>query len=572
MKTNKYIFAAAAAFAAISCAKDNTAVVETAEKHIVRTTIEVTTDALTKADFNLNKDETAYQVSWENGDKVVVLQKRYPTTDHENAMNEFSYNGINFEGSIINPHAGSKWNAFFPCSQFSNFSSSSNTVKANLPNNQNGTKASFNSCYLMYRMNKSAEEETPSGQAEGADLTDVKLSFDLKGLSSIIKINVPSSLNLKTITLTAKDGSGNDVPIAGNITLQTAKGDAGLLNKGSGQIRKGDKNTIVVNAGEGTFSGEVYIYLLPDNYTSEYYYSTAAKLNFSFTNADGAVCDKVVDINPEHPLRGGVLHNFGSLPEVLPFPFDFSLIMNPSNNFKVKPAEYPNGTTFTYDYPGVEDATEAPAPTDNMYFTVTGTYNGATKTINAYYRVWSLVKESDFESDASQAGITSGTATTSEICFTSNDLVCTCPTGGKITFNNTTYTTFNGAKVNGVNTPISLCFNAIHDGMLSIGAAAASNGTANRTCYLYLNDDNIIVDETNECFIYTTNGGTGDYEFVKQVCDYMDVKANDRIKITPAWNGQRFKKIYLLQWGENVKAETKSVTSESLSGTHNYDI
>ena len=71
MKTNKYIFAAVAALIAVSCAKDNIAIVETTEKHIVRTTIEVTTDGLSKADFNLNKDETAYQVTWENEDKVL---------------------------------------------------------------------------------------------------------------------------------------------------------------------------------------------------------------------------------------------------------------------------------------------------------------------------------------------------------------------------------------------------------------------------------------------------------------------------------------------------------------------
>lgn len=574
MKTNKYIFAAVAAIAAISCAKDKTAVVETAGKHIVRTTIEVTTDGLSKADFNLNKDETAYQVTWENGDKVLVLQQGGKdaggTAVHETAMNEFTYGNGAFQGDIENPRAGSKWHAFYPYGIFTGFSSTAHIVYATLPDSQTGEKSNFNNGYIMYKLNVDPQSETPDGQSATTLIDDVSLSFTMKGFSSIIKLNVPEALNLKKIELTATDADGAAVALAGKIKLQTAKGDKGMINGGSGVINRGNKNKITIKNGDNVISGDVYIYLLPDSYNSEAepYYSSAAKLNFSFTNADGAVCDKVVNINPEHPLRGGVLHNFGSLPEVLPFPFDFQLIMNASNNFKVKPAEYPKGTTFTYDYPGVEDATVAPAPTDNMYFTVTGTYNGATKTINAYYRVWNLLTGDEFESDALAAGITSGTATTSEICFTSNDLVCTCPTGGKITFNNTTYTTFNGAN----NTPVSLCFNAIHDGMLSIGAAAASNGSANRKCYLYLNNNNVVVDETNGCFIYTTNGGTGSNEFVKQVCDYMDVKADDEVKVTPAWNGQRFKKIYLLQWGENVKAETKSVTAESLSGTHNYDI
>lgn len=569
MKTNKYIFAAAAAFAAISCAKDNTAVVETAEKHIVRTTIEVTTDALTKADFNLNKDETAYQVSWENGDKVLVLQQGGKdaggTAVHETAMNEFTYGNGAFQGDIENPRAGSKWHAFYPYGIFTDFSSTAHIVYATLPDSQTGEKSNFNNGYIMYKLNVDPQSETPAGQPATTLIDDVSLSFTMKGFSSIIKLNVPEALNLKKIELTATDADGTAVALAGKIKLQTAKGDKGMINGGEGKVNRGNKSKITVENDNDKISGDVYIYLLPDSYNSdaEPYYSSAAKLNFSFTNADGAVCDKVVDIDPGHPLRGGVLHNFGSLPEVLPFPFDFQLTVDPEDDFKVVPINAPTGTTFKYNFTKgdteYKDRTGAPIPEDNLYFTVTGTYNGATKTYGGYYRVWVLNGKADnqFAIDATKAGYTSGATKGVDGTFTSNDLSCYIPaTDGKITYNDA-YMQFNGQDGN----PSTLTYNTIYDCMVSFGTKIASNGAKNRQFVLYKN--NVQVGS------YTT---TTTSPAVSWAVDNISAKAGDAVKGAPARSGQRVYRIVILQWGENVKAETKSVTAESLSGTHNYDI
>lgn len=569
MKNYKFLATAMLSLAVISCTKVANIESEPSQPRLVSTRIEATTDELSKADFNLNTETQKYEISWASGDQLCVLQQggtNGGTTFHNTTMNEFTYSGDYFEGEIDDPRAGSKWHCFFPYDVFSGFSSTAHIVYATLPTTQTGDKSEFNKAYIMYKLNVSAKAETPAGLDPVSELEDVDLSFTLKGFSSVIKLNVPAELKLTEIKLSATDVDENPVYLAGKIKLQTAKGDNGMINGGSGKVNKGDKTSVTITRGGAVISDDVYFYFLPDAYEGSKYYSSAKKLCFTFTNKDGLECSKTVNIVDGHELTGGVLYNFGTLPQTLPFPFEFQLTSNASNNYKAKPAGYPSGTTFSYYYNDQWNS-EPPTVEDGLYFTVKGTYNGAVSEINALYRVWDFKNGEDFMTDAVAAGLVSGTAATSEVNFTSNNLRCMCPSGGKVTGNDA-YLTFNGVT----DTPWGLSYTSLYNGKVSIAVTAASNGTANRKCRVYIGETEIIGDSTNQCFVYTTNGGTGDNEFAKKVVDGLGVNENDVIKLAPAWNGQRLKKFLILEWGGNVSAVTRSGETENLDGTHNYDI
>lgn len=580
MKTKLFILATAAAILAVSCNKVETDHPSDA-LNVVKTTINVSTEALTKADFNQAVADGPYAITWQTDDKVVVLQRQYPTdTYNENAMNVFTYTGSSFDGSITNPRAGSKWNAFFPSDQFSDFSSSSNTVKAVLPHNQNGTKGAFNTCYLMYKLNRAADSETPADQAQGTALDAVDLSFTMKGLSSVIKLNAPAALNLKTITLTAKDETDADVNLAGNITLQTAKGDNGLLNKGSGVVRKGDKTTITIDAGEGTLSGDVFIYLLPDAYTTgddAYYYSTARTLNFQFTNASGFTCTLPVSIAADHPLKSGVLYNFGSLPSNLPFAFDFGLTLSTDGTPVLTPTGAPDGAEFYYTYttdgtepanPTTSSSSTAPTMSDGRYVKILAHKDGfADKIKSAYIRKWEFGPDSEFWSNATSNGITSGTTTTSDITFDTNDLSFTLHTGGKLTIGDGTtgknYCQFNGKDKN--NRPL-LDWTPSFTANACLALRVAANGSTARNSYLYKGGSEL-----------ATISSDASTSAVTRVQDAGEVSSSTAMQLQIGYNGPRYYSIYWLEWGDNVvpassPAPAPSASTESISGTLNYDI
>ena len=580
---NPFVAAAClfAAFSVFSCNKadDGTDIINPdGEGRVVPVTIHVDTEGVSRADFNQESVDGPYVISWQSGDKTLILQQR---TTNEGEGNEFTYDGSAYSGTITNLVAGSTWHAFFPYSQYTNFSPSAHTVKAELPQNQDGSKSAFNECYLMYKLNRSADSETPSGQEAGTALTDVDLSFTLKGLTSVIKLNAPAALNLKTITLTAKDGSDADVYLAGTITLQTAKGDYGMLNAGSGNIRKGNKTSVVVDAGEGTLSGDVYIYLLPDNYIpsgdNRYYYSTARTLNFQFTNEDGFSCSKQVAISAEHPLKSGVLYNFGSLPSNLPFAFDFGLTLSTDGTPVLTPTGAPDGAEFYYTYttdgtepanPTTSSSSTAPTMSDGRYVKILAHKDGfADKIKSAHIRKWEFGPGSEFWSNATSNGITSGTATTSDITFDTNDLSFTLHTGGKLTIGDGTpgnnYCQFNGKDTN---------YRPLLDWTPSFTANAclalrvAANGAKARNSYLYKGG--------SELATISSNASTS---AVTRVQDAGEVSSSTAMQLQIGYNGPRYYSIYWLEWGDNVvpassPAPAPAASTESISGTLNYDI
>ncbi|MBP5538277.1 MAG: hypothetical protein J6X69_00340 [Bacteroidales bacterium] len=553
MKTNYFFMAAAAALLMISCNKEEINHASGGSDPAaggVKSTISVTTEDLTKADFNQTEESGPYKISWQSGDKILIVQQR---TTSEGEGNEFTYEGAAFNGSITTPVAGSTWHAFFPYGQFSNFSPSAHTVKAELPQNQDGSKSAFNDCYLMYKLNRSADSETPSGQEAGTALTAVELSFTLKGLTSVIKLNVPAALNLKTITLTAKDESDADVYLAGNITLQTAKGDYGMLNAGSGNIRKGNKTSVIVDAGAETFSGDVYIYLLPDNYipsgSDRYYYSTARTLNFQFTNEDGFSCTKQVSISAEHPLKSGVLYDFGSLPSVLPFDFDFDLTMDTTDGFKLIAANGPDG---------IEISPASVTPSDGGFTSVTVSVPGCdSKTVGVYFRVWELKSESDFWTNAGGAGIERNTAVEGDaITFETDGLWCYAPVGSKLS-DNTGYMVFYNGPV--------LYLSPIYNAHGTIGVRAASNKVTD-TREMPVQYGATKDGETTVYTISTT--GTTQTNFS---IDFSSTQTTKVVSLHPG-NNHRISYVYWMEWGENVTDPNPAAEAESLSGTQEYGI
>ena len=549
MKTKVFALAAIAAVVAISCSKIGTEN-DYAQDRVINATIEASLeDVATRATINQETTDGPFKISWTSGDKLVVLQKRYPTTNHENAMNEFTFNGVSFDGSIVNPFAKSKWNAFFPSSQFAEFSSSANIVYATLPHEQDGTSEAFNSCYLMYRLNRSADSESPEGQEEGAELTAVNLSFDMKGFSSVIKLNVPEALNLKTISLSATDAEGNDINLAGKIKLQTAKGDNGLINGGSGKVNKGNKTTITVERSNGNIYGDVFIYLLPDAYGGDpvKYYSTAKTLNFTFINEDGLQCTLPVAINPEHPLTAATVHDFGSLPATLPYEFDFNLTIDIENSYNLIATGGPEGMTMS---------PSTVSPEDGAFTEVTVSAPGfASKTVGVYFKVWEFGNESDFQKNAVSNGIVSGEALTKDLVFETNGLICSGKTTTSMKLREKE-TEFNS---NSLSDGMMLSLAPAFDSKASLAFALSANGSSKtRTATLYY--------DANPRGEYKS-AGTGQTYFK---IDISEVNM-DKIALNLG-NGQRVHRIVWMEWGENVTAQTAAVNAEKVAGVLNFDI
>ena len=552
MKTKVFALAAIAAVVAISCSKIGTEN-DYAQDRVVKATIEASLNeaVTTRATINQETANGPFKISWTSGDKLVVLQKRYPTTNHENAMNEFTFNGSSFDGSIVNPFAQSKWNAFFPSSQFADFSSSANVVYATLPHEQDGTGAAFNSCYLMYKLNRSADSESPEGQEEGAELTAVNLSFEMKGFSSVIKLNVPEVLNLKTISLSAVDAEGTDVNLAGKIKLQTAKGDNGLINGGSGKVNKGNKTTITVERNEGNISGDVFIYLLPDAYGGDpvKYYSTAKTLDFTFVDQAGQRCTMPIALDPEHPLTAGTIHDFGSLPTSLPYEFDFKLGIDIENSYKLIPIEGPENMTLS---------PSTVYPEDGKFAEVTVSCEGfASKKVGVYFKVWEFGKASEFQANASEAGAMTGADIANAVTFETSGLTCTATAASKMTSKESSVEFHCGSS----DKAPTLSFTPYYNANASLAFSIASNGSnKNRTMYLYYNG----VEKGSYQTTSTSN--------VKFCADFDSVDASKTISLQPAKSGQRVNKIVWMEWGENVTAQTAAVNAERVAGVLNFDI
>ena len=553
MKTRVFALAAIAAVVAMSCSKIGTEN-DYAQDRVVKATIEASIDEVsTRATINQETADGPFKVSWASGDQLVVLQKRSPNTYHEAAMNVFEFNGYSFEGTIINPFAGSKWNAFFPASQYSGFSSNSNDVDAVLPHEQDGTQEAFNQCYFMYKLNNSAVAEYPSAsvvEGEPVPLDNVGLSFTMKGFSSVIKLNIPDVLNLKTISLSAKDADDADVPLAGKVTFMTAKGDNGLINGRNG-TNKGNKTTITIERSQGNLSGDVFIFLLPDTYGGNpvKYYSTAKTLNFTFVDQAGQRCTMPIELDPEYPLTAGTVHDFGSLPTTLPYEFDFKLGIDIENSYKLIAIEGPENMTLS---------PSTVYPEDGRFAEVTVSCEGfASKKVGVYFKVWEFGAESEFVKIANENGLTNEAATASGE-FVSSGLTCNYYTGATIASKNS----YNDLQFNSASgTRTCLSFNPTYSANASLGFTIASNTNKARKFYLTYGDN-----ATQE---FASNATT---EPVSMTVNMESVNPQKTIRMEPAYNGLRIKKIVWMEWGENVTAQTAAVNAEKVAGVLNFDI
>ena len=78
MKTNYFFLAAAAALLMISCSKEELNHASGGSDPAaggVKSTIHVSTEDMTKADFNQTEESGPYKISWEEDDEVVILQQ-----------------------------------------------------------------------------------------------------------------------------------------------------------------------------------------------------------------------------------------------------------------------------------------------------------------------------------------------------------------------------------------------------------------------------------------------------------------------------------------------------------------
>lgn len=384
MKTKSFILAMIA-IAACACTKElNVPVAKVAD---VPAVIEASLENATKV--TMTYDAGVYTSSWEVGDEMAVAQLNRPantagTLTDVDAINKFVGAGspVAFNGTIKSCHDGSTYTVLVPFNALESYSTKNTEGSVALATTQTGRLSDIDN-YLI-RFQRSCSPETT---VEGGVVTDVKFSgIVLKPLTPVIKINVPSSYNITGIRLTAKDSGDNDVVLSGSV--KTKFNDAKVLNG----TTTGTKYVDISRGGE-IISGDVYICVFPDTPTT--LVSSAAKLEFEFTNNGGAVTSFSGNISTA--LEAGKVKDLGTVKNLVfpSAPCDVELAYDREND-KVLVTSSTPGAVITYSASAsAEPASPATAysagiPVSGVtYIKVKAAAAGYADTeVNAVMRVW----------------------------------------------------------------------------------------------------------------------------------------------------------------------------------------
>ena len=201
---------------------------------------------------------------WTAGDKISM----FTSDGSQCALAAGQGGGTTTTFSGMKPAGTTLTTAFFPYS--AGYSQSTTGFALNLPQNQDGTASN---AMMM-----------GTGSQEGG--------YNFANISSVVKMNVPSSLAISRIELIRDD------QVAGNFTL-TCSGSSFSIS-GPSSVADSDKRVTVSSA--GVFSGDVYIATLP---------SASRGYTLVFTNTSGKIAVKSGTF--ANAYTAGTIKNLGTV-------------------------------------------------------------------------------------------------------------------------------------------------------------------------------------------------------------------------------------------------------------------
>lgn len=298
----KKIFYFAAALALIlpsSCNKEIATPEVAPGAKTVKVTMGTIGDAVSKVSLNGNSFE------WEEGDQAIF---RFSNTTYSDAKmgNVLTASGagsaVRFTGNISGVSLkadGTVENVYAYYSKNGAFWADNNVYRAHaVANVQTGRMEDLDE-HVLYA-SYIPTSKIKSTKDENNDITSISFNAEMTPYFSIVKINVPQSLNLNRIVMnSATDIAGfilvrpqTEATAIGSGTAQNVNRTSTSTAGSTASIDRDHYKTITIEQGGNVISGDVYFVILPDKFdkvTTKRYYCSAKSLKFTFISGEKTV-------------------------------------------------------------------------------------------------------------------------------------------------------------------------------------------------------------------------------------------------------------------------------------------
>ena len=231
-----------------------------------------------------------------------------------------------------------------------------------------------------------------------ADEVPVGYSFDIKlhPFFTVLKINVPASLNLTELKLSSESAIAGTFGIKPmGRTYGTMQPDVtdGFLDRGHSVTS--NEYEITVSRGGETISGDVYIVVIPDAFDSEAneYYCDTDKLTFTLTDANGGTTTFTNYLNGKIYCK--TLKDLGTMPSSFTPSIEAgALCLLDDTSLKVGVANASASCTYYYETATSKSALAIPTAASTQFDPATGFEITSTGSYDAVY-VNVLAKSND---------------------------------------------------------------------------------------------------------------------------------------------------------------------------------
>lgn len=231
-----------------------------------------------------------------------------------------------------------------------------------------------------------------------ADEVPVGYSFDIKlhPFFTVLKINVPASLNLSELKLSSESAIAGTFGIKPmGRTYGTMQPDVtdGFLDRGHSVTS--NEYEITVSRGGETISGDVYIVVIPDAFDSEAneYYCDTDKLTFTLTDANGGTTTFTNYLNGKIYCK--TLKDLGTMPETFKASIDAgALCLLDDTTLKVGVENASASCTYYYETATSKSALAIPTTSSAQFDPAEGFAISSANSYDAVY-VNVLAKSND---------------------------------------------------------------------------------------------------------------------------------------------------------------------------------
>lgn len=231
-----------------------------------------------------------------------------------------------------------------------------------------------------------------------ADEVPVGYSFDIKlhPFFTVLKINVPASLNLTELKLSSESAIAGTFGIKPmGRTYGTMQPDVtdGFLDRGHSVTS--NEYEITVSRGGETISGDVYIVVIPDAFDSEAkeYYCDTDKLTFTLTDANGGTTTFTNYLNGKIYCK--TLKDLGTMPETFKASIDAgALCLLDDTTLKVGVENASASCTYYYETATSKSALAIPTTSSAQFDPAEGFAISSANSYDAVY-VNVLAKSND---------------------------------------------------------------------------------------------------------------------------------------------------------------------------------